>query len=179
MDHLPRSAMNRLVEKGSLPAKFKALKDWKFVCPSCLLAVQKKTSWRTKAKPSSIRKDIVKAPGDLVCIDHIISAQPGLLPRISGHHTRERISAACVFKDCYSGFTYVHLMTSCDLEQTINAKVSFEKLASTYGVSVKQYHADNGHFACKGFRDVVTASNKKITFCGVGSHHQNGIVRKT
>ena len=176
LDHLPRSAMNRLVEKGSLPAKFKALKDWKFVCPSCLLAVQKKTSWRTKAKPSSIRKDIVKAPGDLVCIDHIISAQPGLLPRISGHHTRERISAACVFKDCYSGFTYVHLMTSCDLEQTINAKVSFEKLASTYGVSVKQYHADNGHFACKGFRDAVTASNQKITFCGVGAHHQNGIV---
>ena len=68
-------------------------------------------------------------------------------------------------------------MTSCDIEQNINAKVSFEKLASTYGVTVKQYHADNGIFACKGFRDVITESNQKITFCGVGAHHQNGIVR--
>ena len=42
LDHLPRPAMNRLVDKGSLPAKFKALKDWKFVCPDCLLAIQRK-----------------------------------------------------------------------------------------------------------------------------------------
>ena len=67
-------------------------------------------------------------------------------------------------------------MTSCDLEQTINAKHAFEKLANTYGVKVKHYHADNGHFACKGFRDTVSAANQKITFCGVGAHHQNGIV---
>ena len=102
--------------------------------------------------------------------------QPGILPRISGRHTKERINAACVFKDAYSGFTYIHLMTSCDLDQTIAAKHAFEKTAATYGVTVKQYHADNGHFACKGFRDVVSFANQKITFCGVGAHHQNGII---
>ena len=41
LDHLPRCAMNFLVEKGSLPPKFKSLKDWLFVCPSCLLAKRK------------------------------------------------------------------------------------------------------------------------------------------
>ena len=41
---------------------------------------------------------------------------------------------------------------------------------------MKHYHADNGTFACKGFRDAVSAANQKITFCGVGAHHQNGIV---
>ena len=60
-------------------------------------------------------------------MDHLISAQPGLLPRISGRHTLDRITAAVIFKDVYSGYTYVHLMTSCDLEQTINAKAAFEK----------------------------------------------------
>lgn len=176
LDHLPRVRMNRLVEKGSLPSKFKILKDWHFVCASCLLSQQRRTSWRSKRKPSSIAKDNVKAPGDMVCIDQIISAQPGLLPRISGRHTRERISAAVIFKDVFSSYTYVHLMTSCDLDQTINAKVAFEKIAASYGVSVKHYHADNGTFACKGFRDAVSAANQKITFCGVGAHHQNGIV---
>ena len=58
-------------------------------------------------------------------------------------------------------------MTSCDLEQTINAKHALKKLANTYGVKVKHYHADNDHFACKGFRDTVSAANQKITFCGV------------
>ena len=67
-------------------------------------------------------------------------------------------------------------MTSCDLEQTLEAKYAFEKLAATYGVKIKRYHADNGHFACKGFREAVAEAGQKITFCGVGAHHQNGII---
>ena len=67
-------------------------------------------------------------------------------------------------------------MTSCDLDQTIAAKLAFEKLANGYGITIQHYHADNGHFACKGFRDVVAQANQKISFCGVGAHHQNGIV---
>ena len=67
-------------------------------------------------------------------------------------------------------------MTTCDLDQTIAAKIAFERLAASYDVKVKHYHADNGHFACKGFRDVVHAAGQKITFCGVGAHHQNGII---
>jgi hypothetical protein len=43
------------------------------------------------------------------------------------------------------------------------------------GVESKAYHADNGQFADKGFRDDCTSSNQTITFYGVGSHHQNGI----
>ena len=112
----------------------------------------------------------------MVCIDHMISLQPGLMPRISGRHTMDRIVACVVFKDVYSRYTYGHLMTSCDLEQTLEAKLAFEKHALSFGVKIKHYHADNGTFACKGFRDAVSASGQKITFCGVGAHHQNGIV---
>ena len=38
LDHLPRMSMNRLVERKVLPKKFEKLRDWMFVCPSCLLA---------------------------------------------------------------------------------------------------------------------------------------------
>ncbi len=39
-------------------------------------------------------------------------------------------------------------------------------------------HADNGQFADKGFRDGCTSSNQTITFCGEGSHNQNGIAER-
>ena len=123
---------------------------------------QKKILWRHKGKLSTIEKDNGRGPGDLVCINHLISAQPGLLSRISENHTRDKISAACIFKDVHSKFTYVHIMISCDLEPTISVKHSFEKLAATYGVIVKHYHADNGHLACKGFRDTVYNLNQKM-----------------
>ena len=176
LDHLPRLDMNHLVDQKILPSKFAKLKNWKFLCPSCIFAQQPKRSWRSKSKPSKIAKDDIKDPGDMVCIDHLISIQPGLMPRISGRHTTDRITATVMFKDVISGFTYGHLMTSCDLEQTLEAKYAFEKLAATYGVKIKRYHADNGHFACKGFREAVSEAGQKITFCGVGAHHQNGII---
>ncbi len=33
-------------------------------------------------------------------------------------------------------------------------------------------------FTDKGFIDDCTSSNQMITFCGVGSHHQNGIAER-
>ena len=41
---------------------------------------------------------------------------------------------------------------------------------------VKAYHADNGIFAEKAFRDEVDNSNQIITYCDVGAHHQNWLV---
>ena len=68
MDHLPRADMNELVDQGLLPSKFKKLKDWVFICASCLFGKQPKKSWRSRGQPSNIKKN-VKDPGDKVCID--------------------------------------------------------------------------------------------------------------
>ena len=169
--------MDRCVLIGILPKKFACLRNWKYLCPSCLLAMQRKRYWRSKSKiKGTLRPSSIKKPGDCVSIDHLISAQPGLIPRICGKHTMDRICAAVVFKDHNSDFDYTHLMTSCNLEETIAAKQAFEKIAATYNVKIKHYHADNGHFACQGFRDEVARCGQTISFCGVGAHHQNGIV---
>ncbi len=39
-------------------------------------------------------------------------------------------------------------------------------------------HADNGCFVDKGFQDDCTSCNQTIFFCGVESHHQNGIAEQ-
>ena len=44
------------------------------------------------------------------------------------------------------------------------------------GRTVKHYHADNGRFDDNGFIDAVNGKDQKITFCGVGAHHQNRII---
>ena len=46
------------------------------------------------------------------------------------------------------------------------------------GRYVKHYHAYNGRFADNGFIDAINTKYQKITFCGVGAHHQNGIIEE-
>ena len=83
MDHLPFPIMDRCVLTGILPKKFACLRNWKYLCPSCLLAMQRKRYWLSKSKiKGTLRPSSIKKPGDCVSIDHLISAQPGLIPRI-------------------------------------------------------------------------------------------------
>ena len=64
------------------------------------------------------------------------------------------------------------------LESTLESKDIYEKLCVTNGISVKRYHADNGKFSDPAFRTAVSDTNQRIDFCGVVSHHQNGIVNR-
>ena len=57
----------------------------------------------------------------------------------------------------------------------LQAKHDYEHLAATQNVKVKHYHAENGHFAERSFTNDCKASTQRITFCGIGAHHQNGI----
>ena len=112
-------------------------------------------------------------------MDHIISAQPGLVPRMDSKHTKERITAGCVFFDNVTGHSYTHLQTSVDNTQTIEAKRAYERYAASHGVTLKRFHADNGIFAEKSFRNEIDiAPGQSITYCAVGAHHQNGLVER-
>jgi hypothetical protein len=87
--------------------------------------------------------------------------------------TNLRIMGATVFVDHYSDHTYTYLMGQLMLVKTLMAKHAHEKFLATLGINSKAYHAENWQFADKGFRDDCVANNQSITFCGVGSHHQN------
>jgi hypothetical protein len=108
----------------------------------------------------------------------MVSAQQGLIPQMSGRLTNLRIMGATVFVDHYSDHVYVYLMRDLTLSETLMAKHAYERFLASLGVDSKAYYADNGRFADKGFRDDCVSSNQTITFCGVGSHHQNGIAER-
>jgi len=135
--HVSSKEMTALVEFGVFPRKFKALKNKQILCPSCIFGRMRKRSWRHKGDKNikKIKKVEHNYPGAKVSTDQLVVAQPGLVPKFSGRHSKDRICGATGFIDHYSGY----------------AKRSFENHADTCRVSIDSYRAHNGRFAEKSF----------------------------
>ena len=58
------------------------------------------------------------------------------------------------------------------------AKTSFERITNGGELAIKDYRADTGRSANKGFHDSVRDINQIITLCAVGGHHQNEIFER-
>lgn len=164
----------RLIDIGILPSQLKLVKPPP--CLACLLGKSKKKPWRSKSTPPNIRRSSVK-PGHAVSVDQLTSTTPGLKLQSIGHLTKATIVGAQVFADHSSSppFLYAHLLENFSLDETLKAKVAFERMAATCNNPILRYRADNGRFADEGFIQACTACNQTIDFCGVNAHFQNGI----
>ena len=178
LSHLPLPAMIVLAEKGRIKKKFTMLKHWLPICMSFIFGTAHCKPWRSKGSKGSIRKESNNAPGKCVSMDQLVSAQPGLIPQMAGFLTNLRIWGATVFVNHFSDYVYIALMQDLGLDKTLLAKSAFEHHANEGGVSISSYQADNGHFADAGFQKAIKDVHQSITFCEVGSHHQNGIVER-
>ena len=177
LNHMPTTKMRCLADKGVLPRSFLKLNSIP-LCPSCSLGGLGRRAWRTKDTYGHVRKINHATPGSLVCVDQLISSQPGLVPQSSGYLTASRIWACNIFYDVFSNFGCGYMMRNTSLDQTIAAKHAFERELLKHNVTVKAYRADNGRFADAGFKAEIENNNQLITFCGVGAHGQNGIVER-
>ena len=149
------------------------------LCAACAFASAHIRSWRTKKVPKSgVRKLTDVHPGDGTSADHIVSKQPGLIPQTSGTLTYERFWGAAIFVDHASDFIHGHLLRGISSQETLNAKHAYERVAKAHGVTVSAYHADNLRFNDNNFMGDCVSKGQKITFCGVGAHHQNGVVER-
>jgi len=102
------------------------------------------------------------------------STQVGFFAQLKGTLTLRRYQAATVFVNHFSGYKYVHLMSHLSSDETIVAKVAFERHASKMGISILHYHADNGRFQDNAFQSACEQAGQRLTFCGVNAHFQNG-----
>jgi len=85
---------------------------------------------------------------------------------------------ATIFVDHFSGLSYIHLQKSTNADETLEAKLAFERYASKFKVQVKSYQADNGRFAENKFMAAVKEAGQTITFCGVNAHFQNAVAER-
>ena len=117
MNHVPFPTLIRMAASGKhgIRKPLARVKDQVPICMSCTFGMSHTRPWRTKGTPGKIRKEEEINPGDCVSIDQIVSAQPGLIPQMSGFLTNTRLWGATVFVDHVSDYVYVALM--CALSQ--------------------------------------------------------------
>ena len=168
---------------GFLPKRFAKLRNDVPPCTSCLFGQSHRRPWRHKGSSTTsggvLRGPDTTEPGQTVSTDQMVSAQPGLVPQEKGKLTRARVWGATIFVDHATKWIKVHLMQSDTGDETLDAKESFEHACHTCGVTVKHYHADNGRFAESTFTNDCKEKGQKVTYCGVGAHHQNGVAENT
>jgi hypothetical protein len=177
LGHLSHQRLQELVTLGKLPIRFKNCTPP--ICPACLFAKQTRRQWRHRNSHSrSLRELAASTPGSLTFADQMISTTPGLIPQSTGKLTKRHFCAATVFVDSHSDYTHIFLQEDLSMDSTLDAKLDYERRATTFGISITGYHADNGRFADAAWRDSCYALKQSFQFCGVGSHHQNGIAER-
>ena len=176
--HAPLVSLRRLAIRGLLPACIKKVMKMP-LCAACAFASAHRKNWRTKKVPKTgIRKLTDVRPGDGTSTDHLVSRQPGLMPQTSGILTHGRFWGAAIFVDHATDFIYAHLLRGISSQETLDAKCGYERTANAHGVTVGGYHADNLRFNDNKFTGDCVSKGQKLTFCGVGAHHQNGVVER-
>ncbi len=144
LNHLPLPAMITLAEKGKLNKKYVRLKHRLPVCMSCLFCTCHRKPWCLKGSKGLIRKETDDAPGKCVSMDQMVSAQPGLIPQMTGFLANLHIWGATIVVDHYLDYVFVDLMPDLTLDETLLAKSSFERHDNDGGVSIISCCADNG-----------------------------------
>jgi hypothetical protein len=174
--HLSFPKIFHLSEKGYLPKGLLKCNGTIPLCIACQFGTAHWRPWRMRGKASgSICCPEHILPRDGILVDQKESAQPGLIPQMSGFLTSCCIWGCTTF--CYhvSDFVYIHLMHNYMVDKMILVVKAFQKVMAQAYHTVKHYHANNGAFTLKGFLDKVNQRDQKITFCAVGAH-QNGII---
>ena len=78
-----------------------------------------------------------------------------------------------VFFDAASHVIYVHHQPTLSAADTILGKTAFERFAMDHGVSIKNYHSDNGVYTAKEYMKELASKGQGIKHSGVGAKWQN------
>ncbi|KAI2514132.1 hypothetical protein MHU86_25 [Fragilaria crotonensis] len=178
LNHMSGAKMQSMAKSGLLPKKLATCQIP--TCTSCLYGKATRRPWRTKPKlgQQGGKLRTAREPGQCISVDQLESTTPGLIAQIKGWLTKKRYRVATVFVDHFSGLSYIHLQKSTNADETLEAKLAFERYASKFNVKIKSYQADNGRFAENKFMAAIKEAGQTITFCGVNAHFQNAVAER-
>ena len=92
--------------------------------------------------------------------------------------TTKQYKCATVYVDQASKLGFVWIQKTAAAMDTVEGKKVFKKYARDRGVQIRHYHADNGIFKSKVWVLDCQLSRQRITYAGVGAHHQNGVAER-
>ena len=85
------------------------------------------------------------------------------MPQTLGILTHERFWGSTLYVDHFSDYIYNNLIKDTTSQETLNSKIAYERIAKTYGVNIKAYHADNLRFNDKNFTSHCNRAGQKLT----------------
>ena len=178
LGHIGFHKVQQFSRLGLLPKELSSVRPDEYpICPACQYGKQK-CSYRHSDLTTNALSASDNHPGDCISVDMIHSPFGGLIPQSRGQPRIERYHYACIFVDHATQLTYVTLQLTQSAEETVESKHAFEAYAASHGVRIKKYHADNGAFNTRLFKESVIAAHQQIDFCGVYVHHQNSIAER-
>ena len=87
---------------------------------ACLFGQAHKHPWGSKSKQKHpICKSTDDALGKQASMDQMVSAQPGLIPQMSGRLTNLKIMGKTIFVYHFSNHVYAYLMKDLTLSETL------------------------------------------------------------
>ena len=176
--HLPFLVLFHLTPMGFLTKRSLELQNKPPLCVACKFGAAHRCPWRQNRKKSGLIRRLEQTnPGDGVLVDQIVSDQPGIIPQMSEFLTSHRFWGCTNFVDHVSKYVYVHIMRDLSIYETLLTKEALEKRMAQSRQTFKHYQAENLRFSENVFIDAINQKDQKITFCVVGAHYRNGIVK--
>ena len=166
------------------------LQEKTIVCSSCAYGKAKRRSKLTKGhqiesqatKPMMQEKLLSKEtliPGQKVSMDHFIVSTPGRLFSSRGRESQDSMyKGGLIFVDHASTYVHVEPVVNFTAGEAVRAKRAFESEMHSMGVTVVNYHSDNGVFTAAEFQDELIKLSQDIKLSGVGAHHQNAVAER-
>ena len=135
-------------------------------CYQATVADAERTRPRQRATQSNTGKGSVSR--------HTSITNPGLVVQMTGFLTKKRYKYATLYIDQATGLGFTYLHKTDTAEETLAGKRAFERYATSRGVQIQAYHADNEIFKSRAWVDACDKQNQELTFAAVGAHHTNG-----
>jgi hypothetical protein len=115
-------------------------------------------------------------PGNCLSIDQYVSAVQGRLQFTFGCE-HQGYTCGTLFVDHASDKIFNCCQLLNNTAKTITSKSCLEALANGKTINIKSFHTNNDFFASSAFKKDCTLKKQKLTFSGVGAHHQNRAVK--
>ena len=154
-------------------------------CAACEYGkARRRPTKSTKCQHVPERENALKGntlfPGQRVSPDHFVCSTKGRLPSSKGKTpTDQMYCGGAIFVDQASGYIFIQSQVAFSSEETLQAKLTFERMCLSHGVNVTSYMSDNGAaFSSKEFTNDIIKRGQHAKYSGVGAHHHNGVAER-
>ena len=119
-------------------------------------------------------------PGQRVSLDHFVCSAKGRLTFSKGKTPSENMyCGGAIFVDQASGYIFIQSQVTFSSVETLQAKLTFERMCLSNGVTVITYMSDNGTaFRSKEFVGDIISRGQDARYSAIGAHHHNGIAER-